>query len=385
MSDDSQNNDLLNLVIQPGDQEATQSLTTLGFVPVRQVPQLLYRVAKPESTAELFAHLSHSLSEASQATTRFSLTRSPLHSKALLVEFLHAQPLSSITHRLKHDWFLQALENRTFVFHYQPIYNLASGEVSGYECLARAPGDRDQFFNGQQIIDAALSTQSTEAFDCLARETCINAIAQINNGQTFFINVLPNALLKGSQSLERNFQQVLDLGLQPKQIVFELTEVETLAQQPELIQVINRMRELGYGIAVDDLGGCAAIDHYCMAFQPDVIKLDRRLIQGCSRLSLQQLLLKSLLYSAHELGILVVAEGLEDAEDIAFCRDIGVDLGQGFGLGRPDVILQQTRLDVLRFQVPTQLQPVAIAAPAVPNVSQFSLRKRRFKRALNCI
>jgi EAL domain-containing protein (putative c-di-GMP-specific phosphodiesterase class I) len=121
-----------------------------------------------------------------------------------------------------------------------------------------------------------------------------------------------------------------------------------------------------------------------MAFQPDVIKLDRRLIQGCSRMSLQQLLLKSLLYSAHELGILVVAEGLEDAEDIAFCRDIGVDLGQGFGLGRPDVILQHTRLDVLRFQA-AQLQPVAIAAPAVPNVSQFSLRKRRFKRALNCI
>jgi EAL domain-containing protein (putative c-di-GMP-specific phosphodiesterase class I) len=375
--------ELLQLVVQPSDAEAHSLFCSLGFQPVPEVLQLLYLVVDESHLPDLFCQMSQQLSEAEQAECRFILTRSPLQSKALLIEFLHAQPLSSITVPIQHRWYFAALAERAFVFKYQPIYHLGSGEVLGYECLARASQGQDQYFSGKQILDAALSTHSVHEFDQLARETCIEAIAQVSQGQTFFINVLPNALLHEPKSLERNLQQVLDLGLQPQQIVFELTEVEALVQHPELSCLIHRIRDYGFGVAIDDLGGQVAIDHYFMALRPDIIKLDRQLVQGCSCQPIQQILLKSLLYSAHEMGILVVAEGLETAEDIAFCQEVGVDLGQGFGLAKPESTLQQDNLDFLGLCPPLLKRRPAIASLFTANLSAFSNRKPRLRHAIS--
>lgn len=140
-------------------------------------------------------------------------------------------------------------------------------------------------------------------------------------------------------SLEPNFQQVRSLGLRPQQIIFELTEVEVQAHCPDLPQIINRLREWGFGIAVDDLCRCVSVDRNVIEFRPDLVKLDRRLVDGCSKHTLKQTLIKSLLHSAHEEGILVLAEGLESERDIEFCRDLGVDCGQGFGLATPELTL----------------------------------------------
>lgn len=383
MDDTSLLTEVLQLVVQPSDAETYALFCTLGFQPIPGVLQLLHLVVDESQLSNIFSQIGHNLSEAGQADSRFVLTRSPLHSKALLIEFLHAQPLSSVTVAIKHQWFFQALADRAFVFKYQPIYNLGSGEVQGYECLARATQGPDQYFNGKQIIDAALLTHSTHKFDELARETCIQAIAEVSNGQTFFINVLPNAIFQEPQSLERNLQQVLNLGLQPQQIVFELTEVEALIQHPELSRLIHQIREYGFGVAIDDLGGQVTIDHYFMALRPDVIKLDRQLVQGCSHQPLQQILLKSLLYSAHEMGVLVVAEGLETVEDIAFCRELGVDLGQGFGLAKPESILQQHKLDLRNPCPPILKGRPAIASFFPANVASLNSRKPRLRHAIS--
>jgi EAL domain-containing protein (putative c-di-GMP-specific phosphodiesterase class I) len=160
---------------------------------------------------------------------------------------------------------------------------------------------------------------------------------------------LPNAIIHNPQSLEQNVQQILDLGLCPQQIVFELTEVEALIRSPQLPHLINRIRRGGFKLAIDDLCANVSTDHYFMEFRPDVIKVDRRLITGCSRHQLKQILLKSLLYSAHELDIHVLAEGLEDSADIDFCRGLGIDYGQGFGLALPERTLQSKPLNFLKF------------------------------------
>lgn len=377
-------NHSLKLVIQPGDAETGQYLHSLGFQPIPKVPQLLYLGGDDAQFADIFARLSHELSEASQASSRFLLTQLPLASKQLLIEFLQAEPLSSITVSVKHRWFLHALAKRAFFFKYQPIFNLASGDVVGYECLARVLGLKGQPLSGKQIIDAALSTQAICEFDELARESCIHSIASLNSSQTFFINILPNAIIRTPESLEQNFQQVLELGLQPQQIVFELTEVQSLLHHPGLAEVIDRVREWGFGIAVDDLCGCVAVDHYFMKFHPDVIKLDRQLVHGCSRHSLQQVLIKSLLQSAHELGILVVAEGLEDVEDIAFCRDLGVDLGQGFGLAMPQLTLQDHPFDSFSFfsGAPRKRSPLPLTSPEV-KITQMPQRRCRLIHAIS--
>lgn len=328
----------LKLIVQPNDCETHLILHQLGFQKLKQVPQLFYRPVDGD-LSDLFVILSQQLSEGAQQNSRFIATRSPLDSQAVLIEFLSAQPLSQMISLISHAWFFQVLAQRRLFFHYQPIVQLQTGAVVAHECLARA-ALQEQQFSGQQLINAALSMNLTHEFDYLARTTCLFDIAKWcrfrdASRHRFFINVLPNAIAQDPGQMEVTFQQVLELGLSPKQIVFELTEVEALQDHPHLPQVIDRIRAWGFGLALDDLGSNVTIDHYCTEFYPDVIKLDRRLIHGCSRYELKQVMVKSLLRVAHELEISVLAEGLQSQEDIEFCRTIGIDLGQGFGLGLP--------------------------------------------------
>lgn len=337
--------DSLHLVIQPHDQETIRLLEKIGFQSLPILPQLLYQGVTSSQLVNIFLKISQLLSETSQATSRFFMTRSPLNSENLLVDFLQAQPLSAITHSIKYAWFLKILAKQRVFFKYQPIFSLTSGKVVAYECLVRAQDDQGKDLSGFQLIEAGLSTQLGYEFDELARTTCLSSIAATKSHQTFLINILPNAIISNPKSLEQNVQQVLDLGLKPQQIVFELTEVEVLAKSPDLPRIIKQIREWGFRIAIDDLCGGVSVDHYFMEFCPDILKVDKRLVQGCSRYPLKQILLKSLLESAHEWDVLVIAEGLEDIQDIELCRELGVDMGQGFGLAMPEVNLRQHPLD----------------------------------------
>lgn len=329
------------LIIQPYNSEDNQLLYSLGFERVPSIPQLLYLAIDDHQVTEICLKLSHLLSEASQIFSRCFFTRSPLEANYLLVEFLNGQSLSAFTNSARDSWFFKVLINQAIFFKYQPIFSFASGEIYAYECLVRASDESGRYFAGKQLIDAALSTKCVYEFDELARKTCLDGIAAFKDKHTFFINISPNAIIHNPQSLEQNYQQILELGLTPQQIVIELTEVEALVNFPELTRLLSLLRSQGFRIAVDDLCSNVAFDHYFTGFCPDVIKLDRQLIHGCSHHSLQQVLIRSLLHSAHELGILVVAEGLEDVEDIDFCRSIGIDFAQGYGLAMPEATLQK--------------------------------------------
>ncbi|XGV99593.1 MAG: EAL domain-containing protein [Leptolyngbya sp. BL-A-14] len=346
----------LNLVVQPHDLKTAHDLSLIGFQPLPFVPQLLYLATTRDQLTETFLWMSQTLSEAGQLYSRYCMTRSALDSKALLVEFLDAQPLNTITESARYAWFLQVLAQRSLFFKYQPIFNLQQGHVIGYECLARARCVQGRYFSGQQLIDAALSLNLLREFDDTARGVCIESIAQLGSSRaatieppTFFINILPNTILHDPRAFEQSIQQVIELGLQPQQIVFELTEVETLIHNPNLYGLITHLRTWGFRFAVDDLCSNVTADHYFMEFQPDIIKLDRHLVSGCGQQTLKQVLLKSLLGSAHELDIEVLAEGLETSEDIEFCRTLGVDYGQGFGLALPERALQTQPLNLFKF------------------------------------
>lgn len=369
MQINSQFNQSLNLIVQPSDRETYLVLYQLGFQKIAIVPQLLYRPVSTLELSSLFLSISERISPRSQALSRYIVTRSLLDATPLLGEFLNAKPLSQMTLLVKHAWFFQVLAQQQLFFNYQPIFDLTSGQVVAHECLASAQNDQGQLFNGQQLIDAALTMNLTREFDTLARSQCFSALAQWNQSDRpiFFINVLPNAIAHHPESLEHNFQQVFDLGLHPHQIVFELTEVEALNNHPNLVKAIKQIRSEGFGLAIDDLGSNVAIDHYCTELRPDVIKLDRRLIHGCSRHDIKQVMVKSLVRVAQELGITVLAEGLEAAEDIEFCRSIKVDLGQGFGLGKPSRRPIETTQESYR-----SLNPMSFSACTIKNLVPVS-------------
>ncbi len=335
----------LKLVIQPNSLETHAVLTRCGFQAVPQVPQLIHLPLEGAQLSSIFTVISRAVSEQGQQRSRYCITRSPLDSQALLVEFLDAQPLSTITVPAKHAWFLRVMAQQNLYFDYQPIFDFRTGQVIAYECLARAfDAEAADYFNGQQLVDGAISLSLTHEFDELALKTCLSSIASLGSPETFYVNLVPNAIASNPHFLEHTLEQVKHLGLAPQQIMFELTEVEALLPHHPLPQLIDQIQQLGFGIAVDDLYGNVSIDHYFIEFRPDVIKVDRLMVAGCSQHPLKQILVKNLVRSAHELGIPVLAEGLEVVADIQFCQQLGVDYGQGFGLARPQPYLQTAPL-----------------------------------------
>jgi EAL domain-containing protein (putative c-di-GMP-specific phosphodiesterase class I) len=338
-----------HLVIQPSDSEIASQLKQLEFQPVPGIPQLMYLPVNKVELDQVFQSLHDVASPDSKARSRFTLLKAAvteeesnqlLSPQRLLTELLQAHPLSVVTEAIKDAWFMHILLEQKIYIAYQPIVDLKLGKITAYECLARAQNDEGATFTGQQLIDAAVSTNLIYEFDQMARTISVNSIAEVSQGQTFLINVLPNALINNPQAFEYNCQRVMELGLKPEQIIWELTEVEVLVNRTELIPLIEKVQNWGFGIAVDDLfSSSATSEHYVMEFCPTLLKLDRHIVHGCSRHAVRQVLVKSLMESAHNLGIKVLAEGLEDEKDIEYCRQLGIDYAQGYALGRPAPML----------------------------------------------
>ncbi|WP_156800456.1 EAL domain-containing protein [Thalassoporum mexicanum] len=340
----------LSLVIQPDSGQTYEVLTSLGFNVAPVASQLLYKVVEDNELPDCFSELGQRVAEVSQTLSRFTLTRSALDSKHLLVEFLDAQPLSNFVACYRYNWFLQLfLDNQEFFFEYQPIVEMPSGKVVAHECLVRALSAEGEYLSAGKLIEAAEATGLIHEFDQAARETCLEAIAALDTNSTFFINIIPNSILNHPHFLDDTIHKMQQLGINPEQIVFELTEKEALNHRSKLANAINKLRSRGFRIAVDDLYGDVASDHYLMELHPDIIKLDRRLVSGCGSYPMKQVLIKSLITSAHEMNIELIAEGLEDQEDIDFCLAQGVDFGQGFGIARPHLLPHKKQIKLASF------------------------------------
>jgi EAL domain-containing protein (putative c-di-GMP-specific phosphodiesterase class I) len=329
----------LSLVIQPDSGQTYEILVGLGFEVTPAASQLLYKIVEYKHLPDCFSELGQCIEEVSQTLSRFTITRSPLDSQHLLVEFLDAQPLSNFVACYRHNWFLQLfLDNQEFFFEYQPIVEMSSGRVVAHECLIRAISAQGEYLSAGRLIEAAEATGLIHEFDQAAREICLESIAALKTNSTFFINIIPNSILNHPHFMDDTVQKMKQLGVCPEQIVFELTEKEALNHRSKLAEAINKLRGYGFRIAIDDLYGDVASDHYLMELHPDIIKLDRRLVSGCGSYPMKQVLIKSLITSAHEMGIELIAEGLEDTADIEFCLAQGVDFGQGFGIARPHLL-----------------------------------------------
>jgi EAL domain-containing protein (putative c-di-GMP-specific phosphodiesterase class I) len=338
----------LKLVVQPSHARVIPFLQTLGFLPIPAVPELWFCAVPAGQVVAYLDQLGQLVPEKAQQTSRLLMTYSDVQSPRLLREFLKAQPLQEVTCLVKHGWFLGVLSQQAIFFHYQPIVDLMTHQVVAYECLARANNAEGKHpWNGQQLVDAAQATHLIYAFDEMARRQCLTEIAAfiprlpLPRNQQFFINVLPNALVRNPRSIEQNLIQMMDLGLKPSQIVFELTEIESVEVTSELLSVLHFIREWGCSLAVDDWGSEVALRNYCLEIQPDIIKLDRAMVNNCSHQPLRQLLLKSLVNAAHDSGITVLAEGIEVVEDLSFCAEIGIDLAQGFLFAQPELHLRR--------------------------------------------
>ncbi len=215
---------------------------------------------------------------------------------------------------------------------YQPLVELESGQVVGYEALVRGPVGTP-FERPDQLFDAARAAGRLDELDWACRVTAARGAlaAGFPAPLRLFINVEPDAL---GMPCPPQFEEVWDRA-GDLDIVVEVTE-RALADRPaDLLRAIESCRERGWSIALDDVGADSRSLALLSLLRPDVVKLDLRLIQARPDQEIAEVVAAVNAY-AERTGAVVLAEGIETDEHLETARAIGATYGQGWRFGRPE-------------------------------------------------
>lgn len=257
------------------------------------------------------------------------------------------QSLAVWTRRLTTSWFAQASQN--LVFQGQPIVRSSDGSILGYEALVRARGpEGTPLIGAGALLEAASAHGQTRTFDALARITAIEQLyPQLAPEHLLFINFAPGVVYNPDICLQTTFRACQDVGADLSRLVFEVTEGEAFPDLRLFRSILDRYRAEGARVALDDLGSGHTSLSYLTELRPDIVKLDRSLIQGLHTSGPTARLVQSLVTYAHDLGIEVVAEGIEQREELEAVQAAGVDFVQGYYLARPAAPLPTLTPDAL--------------------------------------
>ncbi|MDO1581392.1 bifunctional diguanylate cyclase/phosphodiesterase [Rhizobium oryzicola] len=221
---------------------------------------------------------------------------------------------------------------------FQPIVELSTGKVFGYETLMRG-FERLGFENPLELLDAAAN-----ANQLLGLEQMMGARALAKFGglpdfstSTLFINLDGRLIRHGDYVIDKLVQHLRKTGIAPSSICFELTERFDNTSAPEFEALIAKIRMEGFKLAIDDFGvGHAEMKLLC-DFPVDYLKIDRHFIAGLDENPRKRHLVRNVVNIAHVLGIRVIAEGVETEAECLACREFGVDLVQGWFIARPTI------------------------------------------------
>jgi EAL domain-containing protein (putative c-di-GMP-specific phosphodiesterase class I) len=133
-------------------------------------------------------------------------------------------------------------------------------------------------------------------------------------------------------------------GVAVDRVILELTEHAPVDDYPALRMALSRWRERGLRLAVDDAGGGYSSFSHIIELSPELIKLDASLVRDVHTSPHRQALVRAVISFAEEMGVKVVAAGVEAEAELGELRRLGVHLAQGFHLGRPRVLSEQAEL-----------------------------------------
>lgn len=210
----------------------------------------------------------------------------------------------------------------------QPIVSATDHQVFGYEALLRT--EEPTLPHPGAVLDAASRLGQLPRLGRLVRARAVEAFAVAEPTWLLFLNLHPQDLLDES---------LLDLG-EPmtslaERIVFELTERVSLDQVPGARERLARLRSFGYRIAVDDLGaGYAGLASF-VQMDPEFVKLDLSLVRDVHQSGIKRRLVRSLTAVCQDMGLGVIAEGVESPEERDVLVGLGVDLLQGYHFAPP--------------------------------------------------
>jgi EAL domain-containing protein (putative c-di-GMP-specific phosphodiesterase class I) len=159
--------------------------------------------------------------------------------------------------------------------------------------------------------------------------------AKLQAGASVSINFMPNAVYKPELCLRSTLQAADEFGIPIQSIVFEFTENEQVRDVGHLLDIVSYYKYMGFQTALDDFGAGYAGLNLLARVQPDLLKIDMGLIRNVHGDKVRQDITRAVVGLCNDLGITVIAEGVESVDELDFLRNLGIRLYQGFYFAKP--------------------------------------------------
>jgi len=214
---------------------------------------------------------------------------------------------------------------------FQPIIDVSQKRVISYEALLRGPNNEPPAFVFSQV-----PTSEIMEFDQLIRNYALNLAKRLGVKCSINLNFVPESIFCGeSKYVIQTLNQTKSIGFSSKQLVVEISENELIKGSEELTSKLNEIRKNGVILSIDDFGAGYAGLNMLVDILPDTIKLDRHLISDIHKLGSKQSVVRAIANVCFELGIDLLAEGVEKKEEFRVLNDLGIRLFQGYLFARP--------------------------------------------------
>jgi len=239
---------------------------------------------------------------------------------AELTEILHAQNLSAL---------------------FQPVIDINKASIIGYEGLIRGPSGSVLHSPATLFKTARICGQSTE-IEYLSRRVILGSFAKLFGNGKIFLNISPDILLQQGFKTGETLRYIEEIGLSPEQVIIEITENIPTVDYCQLREAVLHYRNMGFEIAIDDLGEGFSGLRLWSELRPDYVKIDQHFIQGINLDPIKRQFVHSIQEIARKSGAKIIAEGIETEAELLIVQEIGIAFGQGYHIARPNAELVLT-------------------------------------------
>lgn len=229
---------------------------------------------------------------------------------------------------------VRAIEENRIIPFFQPIMNISTNEIEKYEVLCRVDmGYR--IVSASEFIEIAERTGNVIKIDFLMIENSLKKLMETQDNISLFINLSPKTLI-----IPEFIQKIINItnsyNIRPENLVFEITERDTVRNIQLLEKFIVNLKSYGYKFAIDDFGSGFSSYEYLKRFPVDFVKIDGDFIKNITINRKDLAIVRSLLVITEEFNVKTIAEYVEDQATLELLKELRVDYAQGYLIGKPE-------------------------------------------------
>lgn len=262
------------------------------------------------------------------------------------------------------------IKDRKLTVYFQPIVSNKQEDIFAYEALIRGPIN-SPFHSPVNLFNEATQQGRLVELELLCRELSIQQFQTLQLSGKLFLNASPETLFQPGFKAGQTLKMLKNANLSPNRVVIELTEHSPLENYEAIREAIKHYKEMGFEIAMDDLGSGYSGLRMWYELRPDYVKIDRYFMCNIGADKVKQQFVLSIKNIARELNCEVIAEGVETEDEFNFIEKIGLPFCQGFYIAKPAALpLRKVDKNIFHFQIENNNLVIDNQTPLVSQLLQ---------------